>query len=267
MTASRPLEDVRALVTRPRAQAASLCRLLQRSGAEVLAIPTVEIVEPEDWTPVDAALRSLGRYDMAIFTSANGVERFLQRLELQKQDLQELAGLQLVAIGPATAESLRSSGLSVAIVPEEYRAEGVVDAVVAARSTGLAGLRVLLPRALKARQVLPDQLRELGATVDVVPVYRSIIPPGTGQRLQDAFEERVDLVTFTSSSTVRHFIKLVGQELAQEVLAGTVVACIGPITAATATEAGLEVAVLPQEYTVESLHQAVVRYFQARASS
>ncbi len=264
MTLSRPLDDVRALVTRPRAQAVALCRLLQSSGADVLAVPTVEIVEPEDWTPVDAAVRCLSGYDMAIFTSANGVERFLQRMEAQGHAQEDLGGLQLVAIGPATAEVLRSRGLNVQIVPEEYRAEGVVDALVAARPAGLEGLRVLVPRALKARAVLPDRLRQLGATVDVVPVYRSIIPPGTGPRLQEAFEERVDLVTFTSSSTVDNFIQLVGPGQVQELLARTVVACIGPITAGTATQGGLQVTVLPQDYTVESLHRAVVQYFEAR---
>jgi uroporphyrinogen III methyltransferase/synthase len=217
----------------------------------VLAVPTVEIVEPEDWTPVDAAVRCLSDYDMAIFTSANGVERFLQRMQAQGHAEEDLGGLQLVAIGPATAEVLRSRGFNVQIVP------------AAARSASLEGLRVLVPRALKARAVLPDGLRQLGAKVDVVPVYRSIIPPGTGPRLQEAFEERVDLVTFTSSSTVDNFIQLVGAEQVQELLARTVVACIGPITAATATEGGLRVTVLPQDYTVESLHQAVVQYFQA----
>lgn len=264
MTPSRPLNDVRALVTRPRAQAVALCRLLQNSGADVLAVPTVEIVEPEDWTTVDAAVRGLSGYDMAIFTSANGVERFLGRMQALGHAEKELGALQLVAIGPATAEVLRSRGLDVQIVPEEYRAEGVVDAVVAARPAGLDGLRVLVPRALKARAVLPDRLRRLGATVDVVPVYRSLIPPGTAPRLQEAFEERVDLVTFTSSSTVDHFIQLVGPGQVEELLARTVVACIGPITAGTATRGGLQVAVLPQDYTVESLHRAVVQYFDDR---
>ncbi len=263
MSQTRPLHDVRALVTRPRAQAVALCQLLQSSGADVVAVPTVEIVEPEEWTPVDAAVRCLSSYELAIFTSANGVERFLGRMQAQGQAEEDLGALQLVAIGPATAEALRSRGLDVQIVPEEYRAEGVVDAVVADRSAGLEGLRVLLPRALKARAVLPDRLRELGATVDVVPVYRSIIPPGTGPRLQEAFEERLDLVTFTSSSTVDHFIQLVGPGQVQELLARTVVACIGPITAGTATRGGLQVTVLPQDYTVESLHRAVVRYFEA----
>ncbi len=262
MSQGRPLRDVRALVTRPRAQAATLCQLLQSSGADVVAVPTVEIVEPEEWTTVDAALGCLSSYDMVIFTSANGVQRLLGRMQVQGHAEEDLGGLQLVAIGPATAEVLRSRGFDVQIVPEEYRAEGVVDAVVAARPAGLEGLRVLLPRALKARAVLPDRLRRMGATVDVVPVYRSIIPPGTGRRLQDAFEERVDLVTFTSSSTVDNFIQSVGSGQVQELMARTVVACIGPITAGTATRGGLQVTVLPQDYTVESLHRAVVRHFR-----
>lgn len=264
MTSRGPLRDVRALVTRPRAQAAALCRLLQQSGAEVVALPTVEIVDPPDWAPADAAVRGLSGYDMALFTSANGVERFLQRLLVLGKPLDELDALQLVAIGPATAERMRALGLHVNIVPARTRAEGVVDAVVAAWPEGLAGVHILVPRALKARAILPDRLCVLGATVDVVPVYSNVIPAGTAQRLREALEERVDLVTFTSSSTVRHFVHLVEPEAAPEVLEGTVVACIGPITAATAREAGLKVEVLPEEYTVESLHRAVVQYFEMR---
>jgi uroporphyrinogen III methyltransferase/synthase len=257
------LQGVRVLVTRPRAQADAFARLLEESGATVLVLPTVEIVEPEDWSAADDALRRLADYRMLIFTSANGVDRFLARLEEQGQSRQALRQMQCVAIGPATADAARASGLSVGIVPQEYRAEGVVQAVSEALGDHLEGLRILLPRALKAREVLPRELRKLGAKVDVVPVYRSVVPQGAGRRLRECLEEGVDLATFTSSSTVHNFARLVEQEGLGPRLQEVVVACIGPITADTATANGLDVSILPGEYTVEALHQAVVEHFSA----
>lgn len=259
------LKGVRVLVTRPRAQADAFARLLEKSGATVLVLPTVEIVAPQDWSAADEAMRRLADYRMLIFTSANGVERFLARLEEQGKSPETLRRMQCVAIGPATADAARASGLNVGIVPQVYRAEGVVQAVAEAVGDDLQGLKILLPRALKAREVLPQELRKLGARVDVVPVYRSVVPEEAGRRLRECLDAGVDLATFTSSSTVHNFARLVEQEGLGPRLQDVVVACIGPITADTATANGLEVSISPREYTVESLYQAVVEYFSDRA--
>jgi uroporphyrinogen III methyltransferase/synthase len=262
MSPERPLKGKRVVITRPRAQAEAFSRLLRASGAEVVELPTIEIVEPSDWSPVDVALQHLSSYRIAIFTSANGVARFLGRMRQRGHASEELRDLQLVAIGPATADALTSCGLDVDIVPEEYRAEGVVEVVARAAGGRLDGIRVLLPRALKAREVLPEGLRALGAEVDVVPVYRTTLPAGGRERAATVFRERVDVITFTSSSTVQNFLRLMGPEETGRMLHGVAVACIGPITAETAQANGLEVSILPGEYTVEALHHALERYFR-----
>jgi uroporphyrinogen III methyltransferase/synthase len=223
-------------------------------------LPTIEIVEPPDWEPADAALERLGSYAMAIFTSVNGVERFLERLVQRGGDLGPLRAMRLVAIGPATAAALTARGLEVAIVPKAYRAEGVLEAIDAAAD--VRDSRVLLPRAMEAREVLPEGLRAMGARVDVVPVYRTRLPDvdrGTAERLLHG----IDMITFTSSSTVRNFVRLVGEDRAVGILAGAAVGCIGPITGETARDSGLRVDVQPEDYTVEAFHDAIVDFFRA----
>jgi uroporphyrinogen III methyltransferase/synthase len=257
------LEGLRVVVTRPRAQAAAFTRLLEGSGAEVIELPTIEIVEPADWGPADEAMDRLGSYRMGVFTSANGVRRFLDRLSSRGHPLDRVRALRLVAIGPATAGALQSRGLEVEIVPEEYRAEGVVDAVATAAGGSLAGMAVLLPRALEAREVLPEGLRALGAQVDVVPVYRTVLPEGGVERAQEVLRAGVDVITFTSSSTVTNFVRLIGAERIPGVLGGAVIGCIGPITGATAQAAGLEVVIQPRDYTVEGFHAALVEHFRS----
>jgi uroporphyrinogen III methyltransferase/synthase len=256
------LAGLRVVVTRPRGQAAAFTRLLEGSGAEVIELPTIEIVEPEDWGPADRAMDRLGSYGMGVFTSANGVVRFLDRLESQGHSLEEFRSLRLVAIGPVTARALEARGLAVEIVPAEYRAEGVVDAVAGLGAGSLEGMSVLLPRALEAREVLPESLRALGARVDVVPVYRTVLPERGRERAAEILQAGVDVITFTSSSTVRNFVRLVGAEHVPEALGGAAVGCIGPITAVTARAAGLAVDIQPREYTVEGFHAALVDHFR-----
>jgi len=249
------LTGKRVVVTRARAQAATLVRLLEERGAEVLALPVIEIVDPPDFGPVDEAIRSLDLYSWAVFTSSNAVDRFFARMAEADKDARHMHGLRIAAVGPATADALGRNGIRPDFVPDEYVGEGVLDGLCV-RGVG-GGSRVLLPRALEAREVLPDELRARGAQVDVVPVYRTV--PGTGdpEVLARLRAGDVDAVTFTSSSTVRNFARL-----AEGVdLTGVAVACIGPVTAATARELGMRVDVEPAEYTVPALVEALAAHF------
>jgi uroporphyrinogen III methyltransferase/synthase len=188
----------------------------------------------------------------------------MDRLHAAGKDARALANLRLCAIGPRTAQALGTYGLTPDVVPTEFQAEGVIAALT---QLGIRGSRILIPRAEVAREILPEQLRELGATVEVIPVYRTIAPALDVASLTQQFHDgRVAAVTFTSSSTVRNFVELLGgQEAVRPLLAGVVVACIGPITATTAKEYGLTVTIMPAENTVPALAEAIVRYFTERA--
>ena len=252
----RPLFGRRVVVTRARAQAGELSTELERLGAEVHEFPTIEISPPEDFGPLDAAIHDLDSFGLVVFTSVNGVEAFLKRLRHYGLDLRALPkDAKVAAIGPATAERIRGAGLRVDVVPEEYRAEALIEAL-GARS--LAGERVLIPRAKVAREILPEKLREAGAEVVVPPAYESV-PSSDGKealslRLQSG---EMDCVTFTASSTVENFIGAFGAGEAAQLLAETRVACIGPITADTARKRGLRVDAEAKEYTIPGLVEAV----------
>ncbi|RMF23029.1 MAG: HemD protein, partial [Deltaproteobacteria bacterium] len=250
-----PLFGRRIVVTRARHQAGEFARALERLGAHVLLHPTIEIRPPSDDAPLEAALARLSSYDWLVLTSANGVERFFGALLERDHDIRELAGVQVAAIGPATAAAVRRRGLRVDAVPGEFRAEALLEAIGA-----VDGKRILLARALVAREVLPDELRKRGAEVDVVPVYETIVPEGasTLSALEDA-----DLVTFTSSSTVSNFLRAGGAE-ARALLERVAIAAIGPITAETIRQEGFEVAVMPREYTIAALTGAIADYFANR---
>jgi uroporphyrinogen III methyltransferase / synthase len=206
----------------------------------------------------------LSTYDWLIFTSVNGVRPFMDRLRAARKDARALANLRLCAIGPRTAQELATYGLTPDVVPAEFQAEGVIAALA---DVGVRGSRVLIPRAEVAREILPEQLRELGATVDVIPVYRTISPAVDVASLTQQFHDgRVAVVTFTSSSTVRNFVEIFGgRDAVKPLLGEVVVACIGPITARTAEEYGLTVTVMPAENTVPALAEIIVKYFQERA--
>lgn len=272
-TEARSLEGRTVVVTRPRDQAADLRRPLEARGARVVLLPTIEIVPPADPGPLRRAAARAREYDWIVFTSVNGVGAFARTLRAEGVEpaalrdpsgddgMAEPARPRICAIGPATGEALEGIGLPPDLIPEEYVAEAVVDALDAAGE--LEGKRVLQPRAAVARSVLPDGLRARGAEVDVVEAYRALKPErGAGEvrRLLDAGE--VDLVTFTASSTVRNFHDMVDPE------AGRVrVAAIGPITAGTARELGYDVAVVADEYTVPGLVEACVRWARERAGA
>ena len=250
-----PLFGRRIVVTRARRQAEALASRLERSGAQVLECPTIELSElPISPSVLDAA----GGYDWLLLTSVNGVDAFFGQFLAAGRDLRELAGVKLAAIGPATRRAVEARGRRVAAEPGEYRAEALLEVL-----GDVGGKRILLARAEVAREVLPDSLRERGAHVDVVPVYRTSAPPVSSPA--DAIEALgdFDMVTFTSSSTVSGFDGLCARG-ARETLAGKLVAAIGPVTAQTLESLGIAVDVMPVDYTIDALADAIEAFFANR---
>jgi uroporphyrinogen III methyltransferase/synthase len=258
----RPLFGRRVVVTRARAQAGELSGELERLGAEVLEFPTIEIHPPEDFGPLDAAIRELDSFSWMIFTSVNGVDAFVERLAHHGLDLRAVPrDASIAAIGPATAQRIRQAGLWVDVVPEEFRAEAVIEEL---SGESLAGKRILIPRARSAREILPEKLREAGAEVVVPPAYESVPSSEGKDGLAEKLEAgRIDCVTFTASSTVENFVHAFGAQAAVRLLAESRVACIGPITANTARGRGIRVDVEAREYTIPGLVEAVVDFFAA----
>jgi len=251
---TRPLFGKRVLITRTRRQASTLARLLADEGAIPVELPSIEIEPIEDRTAVDAAIETLGTggYPWAVFTSANAVELFFEHLAERGLDARAFSGAQIAAIGPATAQSLAVRGLRADVVPGEYVAEAVVEAL---RGQIAPGDRVLLPRAESARAELVRGLEAMGAAVDEIPIYRAAVPSeASPEVLAELRAGRIDVVTFTSSSTVRNLVAMLGDASALE---RPLIACIGPITAQTARELGLRVDVQASEYTVEGLVAAL----------
>ena len=259
----RPLFGRRIVVTRPRAQAGVLADLLEEHGAEVISFPTIVITAPPDPAPLDRAVAAAGGYDWIVFTSANGVHAFFERFAKQQRDVRELAPVRLAAIGPETAAQLGRRLLRAAVVPADYRAEGLLDALGA---EDVKGRRILLPRAAGARAILPDELRRRGAEVDEVIAYRAVPPSDADVAALAAALQGggIDAVTFTSSSTVRNFVEMLGRPALERVRreGGPAVACIGPVTAGTARELGLRVDVMPSAYTVTALAAALASHWK-----
>jgi len=249
----RPLAGLRVLVTRTREQAGRLAEALRAEGAEPVECAVIETAPPLDWGPLDVAIRELRAYQWLVFTSANGVEAFFERLAAAGGDARALAPCQVAAIGPATAAALVRHGVHADRVPPEYVAEAVAEAL-----GPVAGQRVLLARADIARPVLAQRLREAGAQVDDVVAYRTVAPAGLAERLPELLAT-VEIVTFTSSSTVRHLLEALSPQ-ARRALERKAIACIGPITAKTARESGLRPAVVAETYTIEGLVKALVAW-------
>lgn len=249
-----PLFGTSIVVTRAREQAGRLSEMLRAQGAYVIELPTIEVRPPQDWGPLDSAIVELEHYDWVIFTSANGVRFFAERLDASRNDLRNLRA-KICAIGPATAQSLRALHLKVDLMPQEYVAESVLEAF---RQHDLAGLRVLLPRAEVARDLIPAELGRRGANVNVVPAYQTVVPEQSAQRAREILEDRSkpDWITFTSSSTASNFAKLCPVEM----LGGVKIASIGPVTSKTVRELGLQVDLEPERYTVEGLVDALVAH-------
>lgn len=247
----------RILVTRAREQSGELTRQLRAAGADVIEIPTIEFKPPKSWRPLDQSIKNLSKYEVVIFTSVNAVQSFVTRLLHHKKDLRSLAGRQIVAIGPATAQSLRENGIVVDAMPENYQSEGLVKLF---RKNSIRGKKVLLPRAQKGRELLPTVLKKLGARVDVVAAYQTVVPQEGARSLRELLrKKKVDLITFASSSTVENFLKMVGRPAVGRVLKKIQIACIGPVTAKTARRLGLKVTIQPKKATIPELAKAIVK--------
>lgn len=257
----RPLFGRRIVVTRAREQASAFLERLSLLGAECIEFPTIQILPPESWEALDKAIEVIDSYDWILFTSVNGAKYFLERLSALGKDVRDLKGIRIGAIGPKTAEVWIRMGIRPDLVPNEYRAEAVVESI---GKWGVRGARVLLPRAAGAREVLPEELAKMGAQVQVVTTYRTLRPDQEKGRLREMLSKgEIDMVTFTSSSTVHNFIGMFDddQEELKTWMAKTAVACIGPVTASTAEHVGLRVRVMPSRYTIEALEESIVRYF------
>ena len=257
-TDPRPLAGRTVVVTRAAPQAPRFAQLLEAAGARVLQAPTIAIEPPPSWEPLDTALAALASFTWIIFTSVNGVTMVDRRLG-RGASWAALARKRVAAIGPATAEALAEHGVRVEVVPDEYRAEALIERL---RGQVAAGERVLLARASQTRDVLVTELRRLGAAVTEVPAYVTKKVEDGSNGLREALASgAVDVVTFTSSSTARNFAELFTEEERRAWLGKVTVASIGPITAATAAEYGLTTDVMPAEYTIPALARAIVEYF------
>lgn len=232
-------------------------------GGTALRFPVIEVQEIEDKKPLDNALARLGEYEWIIFTSAYGVKFFVQRLEQVGVRLVAESKPRICAIGPATAKEVREAGYEVELVPEIYVAEGVVDALRRYHGTldFLAHQRVLIPRAKEAREVLPEALAAAGIRVDAVPCYQTIRAEPSQEALVQIRKKSPDMLLFTSSSTIRSFIEILGQEEGIGMLMQSDVAVLGPITASTAASYGKTPNILPAENTVASLLSAIAEFY------
>jgi uroporphyrinogen-III synthase len=273
-----PLAGIRILVGRARHQAGALSAALRAQGAEVIEIPFIEIRKPRSFAPVDAALKKLHTYDWLILTSVNGVEAMWQRMEKLRLNVSGREGLRVAAIGPATKKAIEQRGMKVDVVPKEYVAESVVRSL----RRRVKGKHVLLVRAKVARDVIPRELRKAGAQVDVVEAYETVVPQTSRRRLQALLKNPKKLphvITFTSSSTVRNFVELLGSREAAEKMqavsgrgrplhtARTSMASIGPVTSATLREFGLSVDVHAKQFSIPGLVDAIVRWATSRATT
>ncbi|MFZ0320290.1 MAG: uroporphyrinogen-III synthase [Candidatus Sulfotelmatobacter sp.] len=249
-----PLKDVRILVGRARHQAGALSEELRKLGATVIEIPFIEIRKPRSFEGLDAALKNLAAYDWLILTSVNGVDAMWERLAKLKLRKTNLQHLRVAAIGPATKRAIEQHGIKVDVVPKEYVAESVVRSL----RRRVNRKRVLLVRAKVARDVIPAELRKAGALVDVVEAYETIVPQSSRFRLRSALADprrRPHVVTFTSSSTVRNFVNLLGSRPTK--LDGIRLASIGPVTSSTLREMRLDVDVAAKEFTIPGLVKAI----------
>ncbi len=256
----RPLFGKQIVVTRTREQASDLVARLENLGALCLEFPTIRLAPPSSWKDLDQAINSLASFDWVLFTSPNGVGAFFDRLATQGFDPRELKGLQIGAIGPATAEALREWKLKADLVPDRFQAEYILEALA---PMGMAGKKVLIPRAEQAREILPEGLREMGAQVVVAAAYQTL--PDDSEKtplLQQLQDGTIHCLTFTSSSTVLNFLRLFDRQDILSRLTNVPIACIGPITAQTARDNGLTVHIIPESFTIPDLVEAIRNYYQ-----
>ncbi len=262
---AKPMFGKRALVTRAAHQAGSLARLLREEGAQPIVAPTIRVVPPSDPSALRKAVARAAKYDWVLFTSSNTVDAVFGALSDAGLDTRALDGVKVCAIGAKTREALRARSVTADLVPEDSRAEGVVAAL---RPLLGEGAQILLPRAEIGREILPVSLREAGAEVDVVAAYRNLPPePEQAERIRSLVDPKeIDLVLFTSSSTVRHLIEVLG-DAAVEQLNELDLFSIGPVTTQTAARLGLRITGTSPEQTIESLVATAGAYYAGRADA
>jgi uroporphyrinogen III methyltransferase/synthase len=253
---NRPLLGKGVVVTRAREQASELAVRLRELGACVIQFPTIAIRELSDYSEVESEILALQSWDWIVFTSVNGVKHFFRQLGEIGLDARVFGGLDVAAIGPATADALRERGINPDFVPDKYVAEHVVEGLL---EKGVKGKRVLIPRAKVAREVLPEQLAEAGAEVKVLPVYETVLAEENADKLEEKLAEgEVHYVTFTSSSTVENFFTLLAPEVLKRYEGAVKLAAIGPVTAKTLEGFGFTADIQPEDYTIPGLVAALV---------
>ncbi len=255
---NKPLFGKTVIVTRARAQASALTQKLEALGAKVIEAPAIKIVPASDYAPLDVAISNISTYKWLVLTSANGVEYFFEHLRSAGKDARALANVKIAAIGSATAKALAAHGITADLIPSAYRAEELVEAL---HSQVEAGDKILLARAKVAREVLPEALRKMGATVDVVTAYETIADCENKDELIAALEsDEASVVTFTSSSTVTNLLQVLGDKA--ELLNKAVLAAIGPVTGDTLTKHGYTAAINAAEYTIDGLTEAILQHYK-----
>jgi len=261
---SRQLQNLHILVACSAKKASKLAAQLEIMGADVLAFPVIEVQELEDKRLLDRAISFLHKYDWIIFTSAHGVDFFMKRLGESGHANQSMPSI--CAVGPATAASVKQYGLKTALLPSQYVAEGVFQALVDYHGgiRHMAGLKILLPRAAKARELLPEALAEAGVLIDTVPCYQTVRAKTDPEAMQKLHEKRPDLLVFTSSSTINNLVDILGADAGHKLLMESTVAVIGPITAETAEAHGKSADIIPRENTISSLLEAIRDYYSSQ---
>lgn len=256
---SLPLFGRKILVTRAIEQASEFVDLLTLHGAEVIPFPSIKIIPPPSFDALDEAIQNVKRYDTIIFTSVNGVKALRDRLYQLDYDIRILKGISLCAIGPRTREEILRLGIKCDFIPAEFKAEGILEEL---EWRGIAKKRFLIPRALSAREVLPEEIKNKGGIVDVVAAYQTIAPQD--KEIEEMLRKGpIDMITFASASTVRNFVEgMTPKGMAS--FKNSAVACIGPITAQAARKYNLRVDVMPNEYTFPALTEAIVEYYKGR---
>lgn len=255
---SKPLFRKTIVVTRPVSQAHYFIKLLEDQGANVIAFPTVEIKPPNSYGALDKAINNIDQYDWIVFTSVNGVKSFFNRLKELGKDIRELHRARIAAIGEVTAKEIENLGIKVDIVPSDFRAEGLIKAL---NKKKIKGSRILIPRAKVARDILPESLVNAGAMVDIVTAYTTKQPSKAKAKkiIKLISEGRIDMITFTSSSTAKHFFELIPDF--KQLKKRPKFACIGPITSKTLRELGYKSELVPKKYTVDDLSAEIVKFY------
>jgi len=241
------------LITRALDQAGEFAALLEESGFHPLIFPTIEFSPPKDIERVSKIVRNISSYDWVLLTSANGVKFFVENLEKVGPPALLLKNIKVCAVGPKTAEAAENSGLTIDLIPDNFQAEGVLNAL---GGVGIKGKKILFPRAEEGRDVLPGGLEEMGASVELLSLYRTIKPEGKEGKLKAILEKGVDFITFTSGSTVKNFVSILGENNLH-LLDGARIACISEVTAQTAASLGIQTDILPAQNTTRSLAEAI----------